>query len=144
MLLAFTFAFSIYGIFHASSLSQQHDMSTSQFYRIYQTALFVFHCWMFSASFPRRGRSPLRIGQRPFTADNRRFHFGVAHRVIVTGIFIYLDSNLDWYCWRCSCSHHFVFWSCPTEILDPPVAIAAGPDSASDSASSPDVSTIMG
>ena len=87
---------------------------------------------MYSATFPRVGRAPLRIGPR-FSRDGPQLSRTLLrYRIVLTAIFEYLGSSTVWYQLRISCTHIFVFWSNPTEVPDPPVALAFGPHSDSD------------
>ena len=83
---------------------------------------------MFSATFPRAGREPLHIGLRAVRANPQILSINPLHRRAVTNIFLFIECDISWYHLRCSCCQIFVFWSDPTAIQDPPVAIAFGPD----------------
>ena len=95
---------------------------------------------MYSATFPRRGLEPLRIGQRAFRDQPQLLTFSLGHRRVLTGFFIYIACDTDWYSLRCSCSQILVFWADPTLTPDPPVAQAFGPEQLSDGDNVSDVS----
>ena len=126
-----------------NTINQQH---TTCFHFHRRTCFSVFPClnlgswfstrFMFSATFPRRGRQPLRIHPRHFRDQPQLLTFSRGHRNIITLLLISIEAD-DWHCLRFSCCQLFVLWCNPTEVYDPPVALPIGlhSDSGTDSSS---------
>ena len=90
-----------------------------------------FNC-MFSATFPRGARQPLRIGPRATRDSPALSRLVVGRQVILTTIFGYVGLDRDWFSLRGCCCHLFIFWHFPAAVPDPPVAVAFGPEPFSD------------
>ena len=85
---------------------------------------------MITADFDRRGLPPFRL-QRFYRQQGAAIWTltGVYEARVRTIVFLYLDSPTHWWLLRRTCSRLFIFFSNPTSIRDPPVAVEFGPHS---------------
>ena len=126
---AFFQHFSLFGIFNFPAFFNIQQLTISIFQiphsgNNYSNTPFLH---MFSATFPRPGREPLRIGTRGFRDRPQILQLSLGHRSVLSCWYLYVGSDYTWFQLRLCCAQTLIFWHQPSEVLDPPVAIPFGP-----------------